>query len=43
MDEPFIINVADARAGGRPRRAISIELEPDGVHWPSIIKLVLLS
>jgi uncharacterized cupin superfamily protein len=34
MDEAFIINVADARAGGRAGQAISIELEPEGVHWP---------
>jgi uncharacterized cupin superfamily protein len=34
MDEAFIINVADARAGGRARHAISIELEPEGAHWP---------
>jgi uncharacterized cupin superfamily protein len=34
MDEPLIINVADARAGARPGRAISIEFEPQGVTWP---------
>jgi uncharacterized cupin superfamily protein len=34
MDEPFVINVADAPAESHPRRATFIELEPEGVEWP---------
>jgi uncharacterized cupin superfamily protein len=34
MDEPFIINVADAPALGHSRRATVIRLEPDGARWP---------
>ncbi len=34
MDEPFVINLADAPARGHPRRATYVELEPDGVTWP---------
>jgi len=33
MDEAFIINVADARASGCPRRSIAIVIEPEGVRW----------
>jgi hypothetical protein len=31
MDEPLIVNLADAPARGHPRRAAIIELERDGV------------
>jgi uncharacterized cupin superfamily protein len=34
MDEPFVINLADAPAIGHPRRSTFIQLEPDGVAWP---------
>ena len=34
MDELRIINLGDARAVARPRRAMLIDLEPDGVEWP---------
>jgi uncharacterized cupin superfamily protein len=34
IDEPFVINLADAPASGHPRRATLIQLEPDGVTWP---------
>lgn len=33
IDEPFVINLADAPAIGDPRGA-QIRLEPDGVTWP---------
>jgi uncharacterized cupin superfamily protein len=34
IDEPFVINLADASAIGGPRGAIFIKLEPEGVTWP---------
>jgi uncharacterized cupin superfamily protein len=34
MDEPFVMNVADAPAVARPRRATMIDFEPDGRSWP---------
>ena len=34
MDEPLIMNIADAPATGRPRRATMIDFEPDGRSWP---------
>ena len=34
IDEPFVINIADAPAIGGPRGATFIKLEPDGVTWP---------
>ncbi len=34
VDEPFVINLADAPASGHPARASFIQLEPDGVVWP---------
>ncbi|MGH3377560.1 MAG: cupin domain-containing protein [Actinoallomurus sp.] len=34
IDEPFVINLADAPAIGAPRGATFIRLEPDGVTWP---------
>jgi uncharacterized cupin superfamily protein len=34
IDEPFVINLADAPAIGAPRGASFIQLEPDGVKWP---------
>ena len=34
MDQPLIINVADAPAMAHPRRATVIALEPEGAHWP---------
>jgi uncharacterized cupin superfamily protein len=33
MDEPFVMNIADAPATGRPRRATMIDFEPDGLLW----------
>jgi uncharacterized cupin superfamily protein len=33
-DKPFVINVADAPAEGRPRRSTFIALEPGDVEWP---------
>jgi hypothetical protein len=34
IDEPFVINLADAHAIGGPRGATFIKLEPEGVVWP---------
>jgi uncharacterized cupin superfamily protein len=34
MDEPLIINLADAPAFSHPRRAMFLQLEPEGVDWP---------
>jgi uncharacterized cupin superfamily protein len=34
VDEPLIINVADARAFRHPRRATIIDFEPDDAPWP---------
>ena len=34
IDEPFVINLADAPAIGAPRGATFITLEPEGVTWP---------
>lgn len=34
MDEPLIVNLADASALGHSRRATLIEPEPEGVEWP---------
>jgi uncharacterized cupin superfamily protein len=34
MDEPLIVNVADAQAFSHSRSASLIEFEPDGVRWP---------
>jgi mannose-6-phosphate isomerase-like protein (cupin superfamily) len=34
IDEPFVINLADAPAIGHPGRSSFIQLEPDGVTWP---------
>jgi uncharacterized cupin superfamily protein len=34
MDEPLVMNVADAAALTHPRRATIIDFEPDGVRWP---------
>jgi uncharacterized cupin superfamily protein len=34
VDEPLIINIADARAHSHPRRATQIEFEPEGAPWP---------
>lgn len=34
IDEPFVINLADAPAIGAPRGATFVQLEPDGVIWP---------
>ena len=34
MDKPFITNVADAKATGRPGRAIAIDFEPEDAPWP---------
>ena len=34
MDEPFVVNLADAPALGHPERSSFIQLEPDGAGWP---------
>jgi uncharacterized cupin superfamily protein len=34
MDEPFVMNVADAPALGHPRRASIIDFEADDAPWP---------
>ena len=34
MDEPLIINIADAPALSHSRRATLVKLEPDDVRWP---------
>lgn len=34
MDQPLIINLADAPSSSHPRRATVIELEPDHASWP---------
>jgi uncharacterized cupin superfamily protein len=34
VDEPLVLNLADARARRHPRRAAIIELEPDRDSWP---------
>jgi uncharacterized cupin superfamily protein len=34
VDQPLIINVADAPAVSRPRRAAIIDLEPEDCAWP---------
>ena len=36
MDEPFIINVADARALEHSRRATLIDFERDDAPWPDV-------
>ncbi len=36
MDEPFIVNLADAPAMHHPRRATLIDLEPDDAPWPDL-------
>jgi uncharacterized cupin superfamily protein len=33
MDEPFVVNLADASARAHPRRATIIDWEPDGERW----------
>jgi uncharacterized cupin superfamily protein len=33
-DEPFVVNVADAPAFRRPRRATFLQFEPDDLQWP---------
>jgi uncharacterized cupin superfamily protein len=34
MDEPLIVNLADAPAWRHPKRATQIHLEPEGAQWP---------
>jgi uncharacterized cupin superfamily protein len=34
VDEPLIINIADAPAMQHPRRSTSIDFEPDDAPWP---------
>jgi uncharacterized cupin superfamily protein len=34
MDEPFVVNVADARASSHSRTGTVIKFEPEGVRWP---------
>jgi uncharacterized cupin superfamily protein len=34
VDEPFVLNVADAPARARPNQATMIDFEPDGLLWP---------
>jgi hypothetical protein len=36
MDEPLIINVADAPASGRPGRVTHLRFEPDDLQWPDM-------
>jgi len=36
IDEPFIMNVADAPAFAHSRRATLIDFEPEGVLWPDV-------
>ena len=36
MDEPFIVNVADATALSHSRRATVIDLEPADAPWPEV-------
>jgi len=35
-DRPIVMNLADAPAFARPRRAIMIDLEPDEAPWPDL-------
>ncbi len=34
VDRPFVINLAEAPARAHPRRATTIDFEPDGRPWP---------
>jgi uncharacterized cupin superfamily protein len=34
VDEPFVMNLADAPTSGRPRQAAMIDFEPDDAPWP---------
>lgn len=34
VDEPLIVNLADAPTFARPHRAARVQLEPDGAEWP---------
>jgi hypothetical protein len=34
VDEPLIVNIADAPAVCHPHRSTSIDFEPPGVEWP---------
>jgi uncharacterized cupin superfamily protein len=34
VDEPFVVNLADAPARSHPRRATIIDFEPDDGQWP---------
>jgi uncharacterized cupin superfamily protein len=36
MDEPFVINLADAPAVDHPHRAAQIHLEPEDSPWPDV-------
>jgi uncharacterized cupin superfamily protein len=36
MDEPFIVNVADAPAVARPHQATLIDFESDDAPWPDV-------
>jgi uncharacterized cupin superfamily protein len=36
VDEPFIVNIADARALGHSRRATLIDLEREDAPWPEV-------
>jgi uncharacterized cupin superfamily protein len=36
MDEPIIINIADAAARSHSRRATLVEFEPDDGQWPDL-------
>jgi uncharacterized cupin superfamily protein len=36
MDEPFIVNVADAQALRRGGQTTLLRFEPDGVRWPDL-------
>jgi uncharacterized cupin superfamily protein len=36
MDEPLVVNLAEAASRSHPRRATIIDPEPDGVRWPDL-------
>jgi hypothetical protein len=36
VDQPFVMNLADAPAFSHPRRATIIDVEPDDAPWPEV-------
>jgi uncharacterized cupin superfamily protein len=36
VDEPFVMSLSAARALSRPRRAMLLDLEPEGTAWPDL-------